>query len=506
MPKRNLIWILILLALGGMLLFVWNQPGGNGTSAHTEFLGPEQTFKLIRENYYQPLDEQALQKGAIRGMVEQLDPFTTYAPPERVEALSQRIMGKQQGTGLVLAKPRQARELERPGVIILGTQHNSPAHKAGIVPGSCLLAIEGKKMSASQIDEARAALRGPQGQAVTLDILPPGETTPKRLTLKRASYPIETVQGLYRNPAGQWVYRVPTQATSATKAKGNHDGTLAYLRIVEFCPQTHQVLQQRLRELPSPRGLILDLRGNPGGFLDDGIAAADRFLREGRIVTIIGRGGKLTTRHAHNDGPYAQVPMIVLIDANTASAAEMVAGALAANARAILLGERTRGKGCVQSLFPLPKGLGQLNLTTAEFLLDPDWPVQRYPNANTWGIEPNVPIAARDEARRERQRRQNVLRVMPGPHGETLDTPDPRQRDAYLRETIQGDAALTEAIELLHSRTQYDAILSRLARDVPKRQKRWTQWERDWKARHDKAKKTASPSRDHDDKDSTDDR
>jgi carboxyl-terminal processing protease len=227
------------------------------------------------------------------------------------------------------------------------------------------------------------------GRTVRLEVQRADET-PRVVALVCQDAPVETVVGLYRDTTGKWVHVV------------DPNNRVAYFRIREFDPSTMEEFQTAYRQVDGMSGLVLDLRDNPGGRLPAAVAVADLFLAQGTIVTVTDRGGESRHYVARPEGTYpADLPIVVLIDGRTASAAEIVAGALRLGRRAVLVGTRTRGKGYVQSMIQLPGDMGQINLTTSEWLLGEDRRISRRAGSETWGIDPHVEISV-PPAKRER--------------------------------------------------------------------------------------------------------
>ncbi|MBN1941976.1 MAG: PDZ domain-containing protein [Phycisphaerae bacterium] len=445
MPRRNIIWIAILLAMTAVLLLVWRQPGGARLGGPGEFGPVEQTYRVIRENFYQPIDAKDLQRAAVRGMVGELDEFSTYVPPEKARSLTDRVLGEGRDLGLEWT-------LEKTGLVVLGPRPNSPAHKAGLFSGDRIVAIDGLAVGTLKPANIRSLLSPPPGKHVELTVLDAQSNETRVVRLKTEPYSVETVQGLFRDARGGWQYRM------------DEKNGVCYLRIPEFCPETPRRLVNLLREMETPRGLVLDLRDNPGGVLSDGVAVADVFLREGIIVRIVERDGKPQVYRAHSDTPHAEMPMVVLIDERTTSAAELVAGALAANSRAVLLGQRTRGKGRVQTMIRLPDKLGQINLTTAEFLVPPDQAIQRHDGAKQWGVQPQVTVALRDEQSEAIRRRRRSTCLLPRPvKSAATDEPDKNPTLLAVSKARANDPQLARAEALLQKPKQMQAILRELA-------------------------------------------
>jgi carboxyl-terminal processing protease len=454
MPKRNLIWILIVLAMGTVLFLIWKQPGSVDRPAEGPFELVGQAYEMILRDYYKPLDAGDLQQAAVRGMVEALDEFSTYVPPDQAQSLTNRVMGQPGGIGLVVARPK-GETFGPDGADVIGALPGSPAHQAGLLGGQRILAVDETPLEGLRFAEARALLAGTPGTEVVLRYRPAaGEEAPPAKpdiitrTITREELTIETVDGLYRDRQGQWVYRL------------DGERGLYYVRIGEFCPRTPPQLQRALGKMTDLRGLVLDLRGNPGGVLDNGIAVAELFLADGPIVTVRDRSGEPRKVVSHSDTAFAQLPLVVLVDGRSASAAELVAGALARNGRAVLLGQRTRGKGCVQTMIRLGGDLGQVQLTTAEFYLDPDRPVQRRDGSEVWGVDPEISIAMTPETRRalyEQWRRERVISARPTAKSAPATQPSQAQR---VDEILQIDPMLDQARALLGDSARLEAILA----------------------------------------------
>ena len=453
MPRRNLIWIAIILAMATVLLFVWRQPRRGTTVHQTEFVPVRETYQLIRQAYYQPVDEIKLRQAAVRGMVGELDEFSTYFLPEQAKAITHRVKGLDRGLGLRL-------DLDAKGARIIGVVPGSPAHSADLLPGDRILTVDAIPTAGKTDRQLRDLLAGKLGATVELQILSPAGWK-QTVMLTHGEFPIETVRGLYRDQKGRWIWEVPSQ-----------EG-IYYVRIVEFCPKTSRALLDVLHQLSPLRGLVLDLRANPGGLQEIAVALADVFLSRGTIVTVLTRNDPPKTHQAHDDTPFSKVPMVVLIDETTTSAAEIVAGALGANARAVLIGRRTRGKGCVQSMVRLPGELGQINLTTAEFLIPPDRPIQRRPGGDRWGVAPQINVTLSPKQTKTLRRLRIEAETWPAPALRTTTASDKGSeqidpRDLLGQKLLQLDTQLDRAVTLLGKPKEMQAILQRMRTEISK--------------------------------------
>lgn len=353
MSWRNLIWMTIILCLAGLAFYLSRRkppPPIRGTDpAVEELAGAVKAYKLIRAQSYRGLTPQEACRGAIEGMVRQAGPFSVYVPPGKVGPLRRRVAGGLEETGLRIARPGGR-------LMVVGPLPDSPAHEAGLFAGLEILAVDGVAADELTLAEARDRVATPAEGKVYLRLRDPDgiETTRK---LETARFDAEIVTGLVRDEDGEWVHVLDRQKR------------IFYLRISEFVERTPTELQEVYRGLDDPAALVVDLRDNPGGVMVAAAEVADRFLAEGLIVRTVPRHGRAQLRYAHAGGTYPAVPVVVLVDGDTASAAEIVAGALQVHGRALLVGQPTRGKWWVHSLISLGEGLGKVYLPTAEYFL-----------------------------------------------------------------------------------------------------------------------------------------
>ncbi len=443
MPKRNLIWVLALLAVAALTAWLTRPAPAPNDPLWTHFRSVAEAQRVIRENYLHAADEDRLRRGAVEGMVRSLDEFSTYVPPEQAEEFHRRIMGQESGPGLCVSVADGTARVE-------GVLPDSPACRAGIPAGTEILAIDGKPTAGLSEAQIEKLLQGRPETELKLSLRRPGGRKDV-VTLARRKFPVEAVEGLWRDAAGHWVYQIEPGSR------------LAYFRIREFVRQTGDQFQNAYLHADEPTGVVLDLRGNPGGLLSSGAAVANLFLREGRIVTSVSRGGKKEVHDAHAAGTLPDTPVVVLVDADTASAAEIVAGALKEHGRAVVLGVRTRGKGYIQSVIPLGDDLGLINLTTSEFYLgESQTPITRRAGASRWGVDPHetVSIPAEVSDRLRALRDQARLLVLPetAPTTTTAAAAD-RQRLRLVREMLSLDAQLNWAVQLLRKPEEMQRLL-----------------------------------------------
>jgi carboxyl-terminal processing protease len=377
MTKRNLIWAVVLLAAAVILVWVRKPalppPREDGLQPPLRPL--IETYRLIEEKGYRPSTDDALVRGAVGGMAAAADEYATYVPPEKVEAFRRRMEGVDQGVGLRL---EQAGEQIRVFQAVFG----SPAFHAGLGVGEVVLAIDGQAVGGMSAAQAERLINdGRPGSSVRLEILSPDDHV-RTVTLTRQEFRVESVRGLWRGDDDRWNYLLSRRPP------------IACVRVREFVRHTAEEVQIAIRQVDTLQGLVLDLRDNPGGQLPAAVDVADLFLREGPIVVLVDKSGKGRPFVAHSEGTYPEdLRLVVLINGQTASAAEIVAGALAENRRAVLIGTRTKGKGYIQGMFQLSAGMGEMNLTNAEFLLGQGRSIQRKEGSDHWGVDPHLKVA-----------------------------------------------------------------------------------------------------------------
>jgi carboxyl-terminal processing protease len=320
-------------------------------------------YQRIKADYVEPVDDHTLIKGAIDGMLAALDPHSDYLEGASFERLTTMIDGNYQGLGISV-------QMDEGAVKVVSPFKGSPAEKAGIKAGDYITHVNGKLIYGLDIDDAVEKMRGPAGTPVRLSIVREGRDEPFDVTVVRGTIELEPV-----------TYELK-------------DGNIGYISVNEFSRDVGNDVNKALKALKAQvkghlGGLVLDLRKNPGGSLDEAVALSDLFLTNGQIVSQRGRNKRDTIYYDAESvfpGDAAQgTPIIVLIDAGTASASEIVAGALQDQHRALIMGERSFGKGSVQSLLPLTKD-SALKLTTARYFT----PLGR--SVQEGGIKPDIQV------------------------------------------------------------------------------------------------------------------
>lgn len=295
---------------------------------------------LVEKNYVDPVDTKDLIQKAIQGMVGSLDPHSQLLPPEAHEELRIDTKGEFGGIGIVIT-------MQEGLLTVISPIEGTPAQEAGIEAGDVIIEVDGETTKDMMLWEAVKRMRGPKGEPVVITVLREEEPEPIEFTLVRDIIPIESVKHMALQPG------------------------YGYIRITNFQESTTGDLQTALADLkkgtPPLKGLVLDLRDNPGGLLDQAISVSDTFLENGDIVSIKGRQKRHTkVFKAHTDPEDNRFPMVVLINGGSASASEIVSGALQDHKRAVILGTTSFGKGSVQTVESLRDGYG-LKFTIARY-------------------------------------------------------------------------------------------------------------------------------------------
>ncbi len=331
--------------------------------AGPEFARLFATYERIKSSYVEKVDDDVLIRGAIDGMLASLDPHSAFLDGSDLQRLETLIDGNYSGLGLSVV-------MDDGAVKIVSPFRGSPADKVGIKAGDYITHLDGKLIYGGDLDDAVAQMRGPSGTSIRLTIFRPGRDEPFDVSVTRGVIELEPV---------------------------THEllsGNIGHIMINEFSRDVGSDVfasWEALRSEASGRlsGLVLDLRSNPGGSLDEAVALSDLFLAEGRIVSQRGRArGETITYDAETvfRGDIAEgLPIIVLIDAGSASASEIVAGALQDHRRAVVMGDRSFGKGSVQSLLPIGRN-SALKLTTARYYTPSGHSVQE------GGIKPDIAV------------------------------------------------------------------------------------------------------------------
>lgn len=353
--------VLALTLAGGCTLDVFKPPTTATPPAAADGLDSgllQEAYDIIRDEYVEPgrLDATDLSRGAIKGMVQGMDdPYSAYLDPEQYKLTVGDFEGQFDGIGAFVG-------LQNGAITIIAPIPDTPAAKAGIKAGDIVLAINGESTADMTVQDAVLLIRGPRGTTVSVTVLHEGGTEPETLEITRAEIRVPSVR---------------------FEMKGDY----AWLNITNFSERTDAELQPALKTITDnkAKGIILDLRQNPGGILNTVVEDASHFLREGVVVHVVDRDGNKETHPVNRFATKIDLPMVVLVDRFSASGSEVLAGALQDYKRAIIAGEKTFGKGSVNTLIRLSDGSG-IYITIARW---------QTPNGNLIegeGIQPDIAV------------------------------------------------------------------------------------------------------------------
>ena len=318
-----------------------------------------QILDMVEQYYVNEVSQKDLLEGALKGMLQNLDPHSTLMTEKEFQEMQENTSGEFFGVGVEIT-------MENGQVMVVSPIEDTPGHRAGLRAGDTIIAVDGEYTMDMSLTEVVSKMRGKRGTDVELQVLHKNSSQPETLTITRDAIPLVSVKSRELEPGYWWI------------------------RLTRFSGHTAKDLGEELvkaRAKGEMKGIVLDLRNNPGGLLDQSVEVADKFLKEGVIVSM--RGRDANSDRSFKARPQAEdvdAPMVVLVNAGSASASEIVAGALRDQKRALILGERTFGKGSVQNLIPLSDGTG-LKITVARYYTPSGKSIQAE------GIAPDFEIA-----------------------------------------------------------------------------------------------------------------
>jgi carboxyl-terminal processing protease len=344
--RRSLFFVLLVILVCGSLGAGFQRSssspyagGASDSDVRDSLRQFSEIYSLVEQNYAEPVNpDKAIYNGAIPGMLHVLDPHSNFFDPKSYSALREEQSGRYFGVGMQIA-PRNNK------IIVVAPFAGTPAYKAGLRPGDVIIAVDGKPTDNLGVSDVADMLKGPKGTNVHISILREGNEKPLEFNVVRDEIPRNSVDLKFLMRPG-----------------------IGYMHVSAFNETTEQEVEDALQSFgPDMKGLVLDLRGNPGGLLNEGVGVADKFLKKGQvIVSHRGRSSpERTYKAAHGNGG-KDYPLVVLVNRGTASAAEIVSGAIQDHDRGLIAGEVTFGKGLVQTVYPLSENTG-LALTTAKY-------------------------------------------------------------------------------------------------------------------------------------------
>ncbi len=394
-----------------------------------------EVLSLVQSNYVEEIDSRKLIDGAIKGMLRTLDPHTSYMPPEMYKEMQVETEGQFGGLGIEIT-------VRDDQLTVVSPIEDTPAFRAGLKAGDRIVKIDGEPTKDITLLEAVRKMRGPKGTPVTVTIMRDDFDAPKDFTITRDVIKIRSV------------------------SHRKLDGNIGYVRLRNFHKTTADELEEALHDLEEQgiAGLVLDVRNNPGGLLNQAVEVVDKFV--GKDQLIVYTQGRIRNQNmrftSKGDRPHLEYPLVVLVNSGSASASEIVAGALQDHGRAIVLGTQTFGKGSVQTIIPLSDGSG-LRLTTARYYTPRGYLIQGN------GITPDIKVENQptEKAEAAQQRRRSIReKDLPNALDKEREKEDqeakPEPQEAEGRQVVLGsddDVQLQRAVELLKGWTVFKKIL-----------------------------------------------
>ena len=384
-----------------------------------------EVLREIEKHYVEPEKPQKLIYGAIKGMVRSLDPHSSFMTKDEYQELMTETKGSFSGVGIEIT-------IKDDVLTVVSPIEGTPAYKAGMKAGDKIVKIGEKSTKDMTLLDAVKNIRGPKGSEISLTVVRKGQTEPLTFKIKRDVIPLKSVRS----------YRLTPE--------------IGYVRISNFQSHTTPDLKKALHKLEEKstlKGLVMDLRNNPGGLLSQAVQVSDLFLDEGVIVSTKGRDSSQNiSMSAHKNGTERQYPIIILVNGGSASASEIVAGALQDNRRAMILGTRTFGKGSVQTIIPLGDGSG-LRLTTARYYTPSGRSIQLS------GIVPDIEVDFVPPTEKKETKKPHFLREEDlkghmendGAVQEKDKEDEPQEKDERVEDLLKNDNQVRYALQLLES-------------------------------------------------------
>ncbi len=334
-------------------------------------------FKIVQDNYVEPVESKKLIYGSLRGMLSALDPYSTFFTPEEFKEFTTETHGEFGGLGIEIT-------MENHKLIIVSPIEDTPAYKAGLKPGDVIIEIDGEPTEKMTLFQAVKKLRGKPGTKVTITIWRKGVEKPFKVTITRAIIKIKSV-----------------------KTKELEDGKIGYIRLTQFQENSAEDFEKALQKFKNKEGIIIDLRNNPGGLLSVAVRIADMLLPKGDLIVYTeGRTPRSNEKFYSIGEPIipTDIPIVVLVNKGSASASEILTGALMDNERALSVGDKTFGKASVQTLIPLPDGSG-IKLTTAHYYTPSGKLIMNK------GITPDIVVKVSEEEEIERLKAEREAKI-----------------------------------------------------------------------------------------------
>ena len=419
--RRSLLLILLVITICGFLGAAGQRNSASGSSVsdsdvRTSLQQFSEVYSLVEQNYAEPVNpDKAIYTGAIPGMLHVLDPHSNFFDPKSYSLLREEQSGKYYGVGMQIA-PRNNK------IIVIAPFVGTPAYKVGLRPGDAIIAVDGKPTDNLSVADVADMLKGPKGTNVHISILREGGDKPLEFNVVRDEIPRYSVDLKFMIRPG-----------------------IGYMHVSAFNETTEQEVEDALQQFGDLKGLVLDLRGNPGGLLNEGVGVADKFLKRGQvIVSHHGRSSPEKVYRAAHGNAGKDYPLVVLVNRGTASAAEIVSGAIQDHDRGLIVGEVTFGKGLVQTVYPLSENTG-LALTTAKYYTPSGRLIQRdytgvslydYYYSREDDANPNAPPTSNNNNSSKEVKQTDSGRLMYGGGGITPDVKVPNFKATRFEDTL----------------------------------------------------------------------
>ncbi|MCX7760026.1 MAG: S41 family peptidase [Hydrogenothermaceae bacterium] len=373
------------MVIGVLLIFIAGMSFGLSSKAEKRDYSDEiqiirtytDVLKLVEDNYVENPDKKQLLYGSLRGMLSALDPYSTFFTPEEFKEFTSETQGEFGGLGIEIT-------MENNKLLVVSPIEDTPAYKAGIKAGDWIVEIDGEPTDKMTLFQAVKKMRGKPGTKVTLTIFRKGVDKPFKVELTRDIIKVKSV-----------------------KAKEIENGKIGYIRLTQFQENSAQEFEKALKQFKNKEGIIIDLRNDPGGLLTSAVTIADMILPKGKLIVYTqGRDPKSREEFYSQSDPVIppHIPIAVLVNKGSASASEILTGALKDNKRAIIVGDTTFGKASVQTLVPLPDGSG-VKLTVAHYYT---------PNGNmimNKGITPDIIVKLTEQQEEEKAKAEREAKM-----------------------------------------------------------------------------------------------
>lgn len=380
--RRNTVWVVVLVML--CVLFWFLPPLAARQDEIYRSFSPLLTVKnLVQKRYVEPVSDDELAEGAVRGMIAELDPYSSYLSKTEYPLFLEQASGGYVGIGIQI-------EQHNGQIVVLTPLEGSPALEAGVRSGDIIVEVSNIPVDARNLSASAERLRGVEGSTAHFKVRRGPNAELISFAVPRRKIKTHSVRGFQRNADGTWNYMI------------DPDMGIGYIRISEFWDNTPAEFQEAIDQLQRKglNALIIDVRFNPGGDMDVAISLVDRFVNSGVILMTKNRRQVESSWEATTETTLPDFPVVVLVNGASASGAEILAGALQDHGRAEVVGERSFGKGSVQSLIPLPDEQSALRLTTAYYYLPSGRCIHRRPsnqNTDEWGIIPDHVVEITDQ-------------------------------------------------------------------------------------------------------------